>query len=216
MLVTAAFLAYTIKTWEQMVRGNDHADKVYEESKGETEKSLELTRKGQEDTRRSVVIAEKQLQALSRVVRAWITLSVIPEWDHNRGKPSKLLVEFANTGFSSAFNFCPHGECVKAKDVTFLDSPKAQEMWTATTGHDAAHSALPVGSGKSMKIEIKTPLLTEDERVAIVKGELFIYIYGRVDYTDVFGEPRYTTYAVCYEPDAHYWSAIGTKYNEQT
>lgn len=102
--------------------------------------------------------------------------------------------------------------CKVAKDASFLGA--AIEEITNAHVHDARHSVIPLGGGRTQKIEVAAPKLTEEEKAAISRNELYVFLYGRIDYSDIFGEPHWTTWAVCYETIRGDWSATA-EHNEQ-
>jgi hypothetical protein len=184
LLVTAVFLYYTIKTWKQMVRANDHAEKANEESSRETQESLALTRQSNEVTARSVDVTEKQVAAIVRFARAQITLAGIlpPNEILPQGQPPEtVMVPLINAGNTPAINVKWWGR----SGITPKGVPIDWQFGTNRTESDAAETT--IGAGQSIRaiIEIR---LSNEEMGAVVDASAELRIHGRVQYRDIFSD----------------------------
>jgi hypothetical protein len=211
LFVTAWFLYYTIKTWKEMVRANDNAEKSNEENDRNTAESLRLTRESNEATLSSMLIAKSQRDTLANALRAWVVLRTVQPWNHKTNKPSRIRVELQNTGFSPAIGVHPHGTMSLAESVDYLDhedSPPGEHT------HEPLSVGF-VGAGNLTKLEVTGLELTADQKKAVENGELLIYTHGFVDYMDAFGTQRRTSWAALYEPGKAYWTTA-SRHNSQT
>ncbi len=210
LLVTALFLFYTIKTWREMVRANDNAEKSNEENDRNTTESLRLTRETSEAALQSMTIAASQRDTLASALRAWLALTVVEPWKHDGDKSDGVLVVFTNTGFSPALAVHAHGSMKLAQNADSLehgDKPCSAEHEHLSTGF--------IGPGATLKFKVATLELSQEQKTAVTKKEVFLYIYGCIDYIDAFGAQRRTLYASLYEPGMAYWT-VAAKHNDQT
>jgi len=195
-----------------MVRANDNAEKNNRETGKNTAESLSLTRQSNDATIRSVEATEQQYRTLASVLRAWLSLTRIDGWDFAQDKPGRrrVLVTFTNTGYSPALHIHAHGSMKLATDIEAL----AEDPETCADIHDPI-STEAVGAGGTLKFEVLGLQLTTNDKAAMARGEVFVYIYGHVDYDDVFGMRRRSSYAAMYEIDGGHWSAAA-KFNALT
>ena len=204
LIVTAFFLTYTIKTWREMVRANDHAEKANEESSRETQESLSLTRKSNEVTARSVAIAEQQLGAIKVAVRASITVSSFPHMELDEIKQKDIyVVNVTNTGLTPALNFGNRSSfCSITKDPLDVDE-------IAKNNAQRPSETCILGAGQTSQIPIEMDHPTTEEMAAIRSGAVFYCIQGLLDYDDVFGEHHVTTFRARYDPRQSRWIVSG-------
>lgn len=210
LVVTAAFLYYTIRTWKEMVRSNDNAEKSGAENDRSTTESLRLTRESNDVTRRSLEVAQSQRDTLANALKAWITLSRIERWSHKRQPPLKVRVALHNTGFSPALAVHPHGGMKLVTDPAFLvhEGPCHQDE------HEPL-SVATVGAGGTLKFDVDGLTLTPDERKSVDDGTAMIYLHGSIEYIDAFGGQRRTKFVALYEGPTSEWTSA-PKHNEQT
>ena len=210
LIVTGAFLFYTVRTWREMVRSNENAEKVAAGNDRTTEETLALTRESNDATVRAVATAELQRRDFTDVLRAWMVLNFAGSWDFRANQPAAIVILFTNTGYSPALRTLSHAQMrLSANDDLLEDACKGRH-----DQHDEI-SSIAIGSGHPLKFEVPSLALTEDERTAVGRGAKSVYLYGHIDYSDIFGTARSTTFALLYEADAGHWTAAA-KHNNQT
>lgn len=203
LLMTALFLTYTIKTWEQMKRSNDDAEKRYEESKGDIEESLQLTRDGQADTLRSVIASENQLLAIKEAVRARVVVdNVINHSRYYDGLPGAVKVRFIDIGYSAAVNaICAVQRVVSTDDFVSYDedSPESQIGLT---------SKITFGIRGTPPIQILRLELTGEQVSDVLTGRAKLFVVGEVTYDDIFGSNQLLQYTFMYDLVLDAWAPL--------
>jgi hypothetical protein len=136
--------------------------------------------------------AERQLRAYIAVSKAFAQW--VPE-DGLLARQVRICVDTKNTGQTPA-------KSVKSW-ITAVSAPPNQDEFEIPT--DAQHplSDAVQGAGQASHFDIWHPVLTftEDEVAVWKRGERSLFVYGRIDYTDVFGHGWYTEFRLRTHPD---------------
>jgi hypothetical protein len=193
LIVTGVFLAYTIKTWNEMVRSNDNAEKSNQENDRNTAESLRLTRESNEHTRRAVTLSERQFEAIAKVASpSFSIIEVQPSLRNLNGTlPEIVVVALKNSGYSPALNF---------------------EVWTHTMFRKGDVSQPPefaerdmpskgvVGAGNIIRAPTPMPVGMDAAGIAeINSGERSLCVWVRVSYDDIFGGHHTKIFASRYD-----------------
>lgn len=130
--------------------------------------------------------------------RAWLSPNIINQI-FLEGRPLLVPVQFNNTGKTPAIHVqtCVVAEIVEKSrkdiDTSCPESSKSPGLSIVfPTGHI---DRVPNASGQGGKTNIdpqgllRAPLIKELKR-----GEKMVYVYGRVDYWDVFNKPHWSTF----------------------
>ena len=165
----------------------DHSKATAASNDSSTQESLRLTRQNLEATREALVFARQSNESAQR---AWVVMSGIDPIDLSPGKEIQVAIELKNVGRSPAAiaesvvgALMAPGPFPKNPDYTY----DSGEPSVATVGPDQRTFA-------ALRIK-PLPISTID---AIKAGQIKLYVYGRIHYTDIFKRSRHTLFCSFY------------------
>lgn len=121
--------------------------------------------------------------------RAWVTVKGAEIIELKEGKPVTAKIIFRNSGQTPALDVT-----IRSNINIFgqsLPDPMPYIGYTGLTSRTVIGPDIEVGS-----IITKKEILTTQEAQAILHRKAAIYVYGRVDYRDIFNYKRFTEYCM--------------------
>jgi hypothetical protein len=140
--------------------------------------------------------------------RAWVTVKDIT---HGPTVPQMQNVDVTidNTGHSPAFGTllacCSVQPSTSPEPSLSIDTPEKFHSLAQKIG--ASHFV--IGPGHSHVISIPLPALQKENVTAIMDGKLTLFLLGRIEYEDGFGNPRFTTFCDSYLLDGNWKQCSG-------
>lgn len=132
-----------------------------------------------------------------RQLRAYVGIEKLEsEWGRPQGD-LVTTVRVKNSGQTPAYNVVLRNTVALVSTVgprTFEEPPENARRPMSTLAAGGATEMLP-----------KTNELTDRDCAAIRSGIMNLYLYGRIDYTDVFKIAQYTTFRAYFHPGKSRW-----------
>jgi hypothetical protein len=201
LVVTGAFLFYTIKTWREMVRANDNTEKSNEQNDKNTEEALRLTRESNEETRRAMEISN----------RAWVLVTGVTS-DVTSDGVMEVFFKFENVGRGvPAINVRSRGVVVSSDAPCTADDLAGVH---ARYSLNDIESSTVIGPGEDRSLLVEWPPYKEKSE-AILSGRRLLYAIVVITYDDYFAKGRHTRLCARYGPTRGKWHALDTG-NEAT
>jgi hypothetical protein len=204
-VATALYFAATVSILVLMRDANKKAEKAYEDSARDTAESLRLTRE-------SNAAAISQAQTIKRVLRAWLATGDVARIPDINALPDKVLVPLLNTGHSPAQNVRIH---IVMAFLNTLQFPSEPEFPPFVEEDGAVRSTTIIPSGESKTVVAEMPSLDDSQLHAITDRKGALFLYGRVEYADIFGDQHLTTFAMWNDVRSGRWISCA-RHNEQT
>lgn len=143
-----------------------------------------------------------------RQMRAYIAVSkAFAQWEPGSDlllRRIRIFADTKNTGQTPAKNVTSW--------ITALSGPPDQAEFKQPPDAKSPLSNAVQGAGQASHFEFwhQVHTLDEDEVVVWRRGERSLFVYGRIDYADVFGDPHFTEFRLRTHPDGV--SAEGCKF----
>jgi hypothetical protein len=127
--------------------------------------------------------------------RAYICYDDIASYRLRINKPKKIEINFINTGKTPAHEFRSESK------VMILDTPKEVSQIDVDNITTSKKKGRVVGTGQTLIVVTDTCCLSLEDSLSIFRGKKCMFVYGRIFYEDVFGEPHFTNYCINFRAD---------------
>jgi hypothetical protein len=167
-------------------------------------------------TIRATKAAEKAAEAATAALtsdRAWIVYSGANIKPRNIGEPIRYTVKFTNSGKTPGLN-------VMARHVVKIGRPDEDigafaRVQETTHQSEPPENIIPLGYDQTCASPIATGNISQEMTNRITAGDAVVYVFGIINYDDVFGAHHVTRYCYAFDRSCHELNPCG-KYNEMT
>lgn len=135
-----------------------------------------------------IFILWKQTNIMSADLRAWITVEESNITEFGEGKPIFTRVKFVNSGKSPALKVFTFA------NLEIRDTPVPEPMPPLPT--DGAGSRAVLGPQSTYTIALKLDKQTTQTIQEIIAGQKKVYVWGIVEYDDIFGVRHRTKFCL--------------------
>ena len=180
-LATGILACFTWKLWRDTKRLADDAGKAAETQAGLTREAIRHAEANTAAAQNTVRIME---QSAERQLRAYLSIGGSGIWPDEYGTSGRLWVDVENTGQTPAYNL--------TSKVGKLLIPKAEcDSFEFPEAVPQAGGSVMVGSGCDITLRREFSIA---EAKAVKDRTHRLYLFGRIEYTDAFGQSRFTNY----------------------
>lgn len=199
----------TLRLMAQQAQASTDAAKAMLDAANQNRRAADAAEGGSAETARIAKSSERSIEATRAALRleqrAWVGIDRIQRGELVVNKPFTVEIVFTNTGKTPAL------DTIGQSSTQFMLKGQEPDFRENAVGDLRSHALVLPGQVYTVTNTFEdvqgTPLLENATIALIQKGEATIFLWGRINYSDIFGCQHWTNYCYIYTPKNGGYSA---------